>query len=673
MCLSPYQILAIESSNLIINNPDSITIKVGVYENSPLSFQNENGEFDGIFPSLVKYIAQLEEWNIQFMFGNFNDLLNALNNSEIDLLGVVAYSDERAQFLSYNTENVFTNWGEVFTHQGSGIESFLDLEGRKIGVLDNDIHYIGGSGLKQLLESFDVNCTFHTYESYDKVFSALNQGEVDAGVINRLKGAEYVEYDNVEKTNLIFNPIENYFVAPKNGTYSALILSRIDDHLKSMKQDHASEYYQILSRFLNPNITRTVIPTWVIVLLIGIFGIAVIGIVFSFSLKNLVKKRTMELEKAHENYKQTEEKLRRSQKLEAIGLLAGGIAHDFNNILTVINGYSRMLLEMENLDSEVRESVNEILKAGEKASTLTKRLLTFSRTTFGELKVLDINQIILDLDKLLHRLISEDVELNLDLEQKPCYVLADSASIEQVLINLVANANDAVGPHGIIQIRTRMDDENTLKIIVEDNGIGMDPNTLDHLFEPFFTTKEVGKGTGLGLSTVYGIVKQLKGKIDVESQVGVGSKFIISLPLVKSISNPPEQNDKLFLKKANNSSKTILLVEDEESVQKITQKILEGAGFQIITAKNGTEALNLIKAGNIQIDLVLSDIIMPEMNGAELEQQCQKIKPNLKFLFFSGYPAKKVEESGIPFDPNRLLQKPYLPSDLLRKISELIS
>ncbi len=673
LLFSPYQALAIESSNLIINNLENITIKVGVYENSPLSFQNEQGEFDGIFPSLIKKIAQLEEWNIQFMFGNFSSLMNALNKSEIDLLGVVAYSNERAEYLDFNTENVLTNWGEIFMYKGSGIETFLDIEGKKIGVLNNDIYYIGENGLKYLLESFEVNCTFQIFESYDEIFSAINQGEIDAGVVNRLKGAEYIKYDNIQKTNLIFNPISLYFVTPKNSTNSGLILSRIDDHLKTMKQNPNSEYYQILSRYLNTNITRTIIPTWLLVLFFGIIAIAVIGVSFSFILRNQVKKRTMELEQSHEAYRKSEEKLQRSQKLEAVGLLTGGIAHDFNNILTVINGYSRMLLEMENLDSDVYKSVQEILNAGEKASSLTKRLLTFSRTTFSELKVMDINQLLLDLDKMLHRLISEDVELILDLEEKQCLVLADSTSIQQLLINLVVNARDAVGPHGKIQIRTRKADIDTVKIIVEDNGIGMDQNILDHLFEPFFTTKEVGKGTGLGLSTVYGIVKQLKGNIEVKSQKGKGSTFIIALPLVKMDSRSIESNEKVDQKKPIGSQKKILLVEDNKSVLKITQKILEGAGFQIFTARNGTEALNLIKAGNIQFDLVLSDIIMPVMNGVELEKKCRIINPKLKFLFISGYPAKKVEERGIPFDPSRLLQKPYLPADLLRKISELIA
>ncbi|MHA1892639.1 MAG: ATP-binding protein, partial [Promethearchaeota archaeon] len=392
-----------------------------------------------------------------------------------------------------------------------------------------------------------------------------------------------------------------------------------------------------------------------------------------FILRNQVKKRTMELEQSHEAYRKSEEKLQRSQKLEAVGLLAGGIAHDFNNILTVINGYSRMLLENENLDAEVRDSVKEILKAGKKAASLTKKLLTFSRTTIDEFKVIDINNLILDVDKMLHRLISEDVEFILDLEDGECLVLADSASIEQMLINLVINARDAVGPHDRIQIRTRKHEGNKVKIYIEDNGIGMDKDIISHLFEPFFTTKEVGKGTGLGLSTVYGIVKQLKGTINVESEKGKGSTFIITLPLV---SERPQSIDSIGKKEQytpQKLQKRILLVEDNQSVQKITQKILEDAGFQIVCAKNGNEALNSIKAGNIQFDLVLSDIIMPEMNGFELKQECKKICPNLRFLFISGYPAKKVEERGIQIDPSIILKKPYLPEELLHKISELIS
>lgn len=379
---------------------------------------------------------------------------------------------------------------------------------------------------------------------------------------------------------------------------------------------------------------------------------------------------------------QLEAALSGAQKLEAIGRLAGGVAHDFNNLLTIVTGASDLLTAHPRCDSQQRELIHMIRSASERGTALTRQLLAFSRKQLLRPVVLDLNALIVQLEKMLCRLIGEDIELLTQLNPEIGLIKADAGQIEQVIINLVVNARDAMPLGGKIWIST----ENAAaphgcngtaahsactRLTVRDNGCGMDRETLSHIFEPFFTTKEVGKGTGLGLATVYGIIKQSDGFIEVESEPAAGTTFSIYLPqTTESLACPSER---LFAPAADSSSATILVAEDEQDVRRMVRRILEAQGYIVLEAVNGKDALHVSCQYPSSIQLLLTDTIMPSMGGPELAEKLRHFRPEMKVLFVSGYTddsllKRKVLASGQPF-----LQKPFSPQTLLHKIQEILT
>src|ERR1700674_1371441 len=382
--------------------------------------------------------------------------------------------------------------------------------------------------------------------------------------------------------------------------------------------------------------------------------------------------------------KHLEEMLRKAQKMEGIGLLAGGIAHDFNNLLSVIIGYSEILLDGTHLDTKMHGQCEEIKKAGDRAASLTRQLLAFSRQQILAPKVLNLNTVVLETGKMLKRLIGEDIEFRTTLDPTLGSVKADPGQIEQDIMNLVVNARDAIPEGGKIVIETsnaELDDKYAIRhppsiagryslLAVSDTGIGMDEETRSHIFEPFFTTKELGKGTGLGLSTVYGIVKQSGGFIWVYSEIGHGTIFKVYLPRVDEAvqqSQPCESPPELF-----RGTETIFLVEDEESVRTLTRTLLEEAGYTVIEASNGIQALEAAGSYSRPIHLLLTDVVMPGMNGPTLADSMLVTHPKMKALCMSGYTSTFANFSGLVDRGVRLLQKPFSRDMLLRKVREVI-
>jgi PAS domain S-box-containing protein len=382
---------------------------------------------------------------------------------------------------------------------------------------------------------------------------------------------------------------------------------------------------------------------------------------------------------------QLESRLRQAQKLESVGRLAGGVAHDFNNLLTLINGYSDFLLATLHTDDSLWLQVNEIKKAGEHAAGLTRQLLTFSRQQIIEPKPLDVNNIVKDAERMLQRLIGEDVELVTTLDPLLGQVMADPGQINQVIMNLVVNSRDAMPDGGKLEICTKSVDldENTVAehpdavpgsyvlMTVTDNGIGIDESTLQSVFEPFFTTKGHGKGTGLGLSTVYGIVKQSGGWIEVRSELRQGTSFRIYLPRVEA--RQATDSAVAAASKALQGSETVLLVEDHDEVRKLTRTILEAYGYYVLEAANGSEALVVEKGHASEIDLLLTDVILPGMNGKSLSERLQVLRPKLKVLFTSGYPAEVIARRGVLERDVAYLPKPFSPEALASKVREVLS
>ncbi|HEY6903002.1 MAG TPA: PAS domain S-box protein [Candidatus Acidoferrales bacterium] len=383
--------------------------------------------------------------------------------------------------------------------------------------------------------------------------------------------------------------------------------------------------------------------------------------------------------------KNLEEQFRQAQKMEAVGRLSGGVAHDFNNLLGVIIGYAEFLQERLDPENTFRGSVDEILNAGKRAAALTRQLLAFSRQQVLDPKVIDLNGAVSDMEKLLRRLIGEDVALSTQLASDLGRVKADQGQLEQVVMNLAVNARDAMPQGGKLIIATEnmiMDDVFVRQypypvqpgpyvcLSVTDSGIGMDAETKARAFEPFFTTKEKGKGTGLGLSTVYGVVKQSGGYIDIFSSPGAGTTFKIYLPRVDEavkLSAPSQGGAGSF-----DGNETILLAEDEASLRRLTRATLEQSGYKVLEAKDGVEALALSEAFDLPIDLLLTDVVMPGMGGRALAQELTRRRPEIRVVYMSGYTGQGVGTQG-PIDlGSDFLSKPFSRVVLARKIREAL-
>jgi signal transduction histidine kinase len=396
--------------------------------------------------------------------------------------------------------------------------------------------------------------------------------------------------------------------------------------------------------------------------------------------------REMEERRATEEaLRKSEEELRHSQKMEAVGRLAGGVAHDFNNLLTAIIGYAELIATRTTSNSLAKQNAELIRKAGEQAATLTRQLLAFSRKQILQPKVIDLNALVVEMEKLLRRVIGERFDLQSHPNAENGRVRADPSQLEQVVLNLGVNARDAMPRGGKLIIRTeevRLDRTTASQIAtslkpgdyvvlsVTDTGAGMDEETKSHIFEPFFTTKGPGKGTGLGLATVYGIVRQTGGGISVESEPGKGSTFRIYLPqelapvdFARTSHAPVEKSDNF---------ETVLVVEDEEIVRELVCEVLEDQGYNVLCAPDGIEALNLAEEFEGPIHLLVTDVIMPQMNGHELAVKLSRLRSDMKVLYVSGYSDNDIGDHGT-LDPRyELLEKPFTPQTLARKIREVI-
>jgi two-component system, cell cycle sensor histidine kinase and response regulator CckA len=397
--------------------------------------------------------------------------------------------------------------------------------------------------------------------------------------------------------------------------------------------------------------------------------------------EDITERRRAEQERAR-----LEADLRQAQKMESVGRLAGGVAHDFNNLLTVINGHGDLMLSRLNEGDPLRNSLVEIRKAGGRAADLTRQLLAFSRKQIVEPKPVDLNQVVAETRNMFERLAGEDIELVTLPAPRLGAVMADPGQLHQVLLNLVVNAKDAMPGGGRLTIQTANLDLDQdfaaahseiapgpyVLLTVGDTGTGMDRETLEHLFEPFFTTKDVGKGTGLGLSTVYGIVRQCGGWIWVDSQPGLGSTFKIYLPRVELAPAPAAAAAPPPVPGSLRGAETVLVVEDQEDVRRLTVEILKNYGYRVLEAALGGDALLLAERHPGPIHLMLADVAMPRMTGTELAGRMEPLRPRMKVLYMSGYTDSAIVHHGVLEAGINFLQKPFNPDGLTRAIRQVL-
>jgi PAS domain S-box-containing protein len=395
--------------------------------------------------------------------------------------------------------------------------------------------------------------------------------------------------------------------------------------------------------------------------------------------KDISHRKLAEQERLH-----LEEQLRQAQKMEAVGRLAGGVAHDFNNILMVINGYVQLVLRRLSPRHPLRQNLNEIRKAGERAASLTGQLLAFSRRQFLVPRILDLNKVVADTKEMLRRVIGEDVELVIRQGCKLAKVLADPGQIAQVLVNLAVNARDAMPGGGRLTIETGNVDLREAEtgdlpgaapgpyvmLAVSDTGVGMSKELMEHMFEPFFTTRERGKGTGLGLSTVYGIVKQSGGYVRAQSEPGQGSAFRIYLPCARVGSGKPAaRSGKARLAKGR---ETVLVVEDELAVRQVVAATLRSCGYKVLEARSGEEAMRRLRRHEGPLHLLLTDLVMPRMNGRKVADSVRTLYPEVKVVFMSGYTDDALLRHGVSDTQGSFLQKPFTMETLTQEVREVL-
>ncbi|MCI0469802.1 MAG: response regulator [Nitrospirae bacterium] len=380
-----------------------------------------------------------------------------------------------------------------------------------------------------------------------------------------------------------------------------------------------------------------------------------------------------------------EEQLRQSQKMESIGLLAGGIAHDFNNILTGIIGYADLAINRMAADDPLYEYIKEVSESAERAASLTHQLLAFSRKQVLKPQIINLNDTVMKMDKMLRRIIGEHIIFKTHLSDNICLVKADPAQIEQVIMNLSLNARESMPSGGSLEIETYnlITNEGYARIhgiisgeyvvmSISDTGGGIRNEIKEHIFEPFFTTKEKGKGTGLGLSIVYGIVKQHNGHIEMQSEIGKGTTFRVYLPVTREDSAPKKEKGKPTLRQIHKGAGSILVVEDEAHVRSLVTEILKMSGYTVKEAKNGIEALSIVKEGKTDFDLIVTDVIMPEMGGIELSAALKKMDPAVKVLFMSGYTDDMITPEVVSDKEKYLIAKPFSPDDFIKKVKKIL-
>jgi len=406
-----------------------------------------------------------------------------------------------------------------------------------------------------------------------------------------------------------------------------------------------------------------------------------------------VAERTAEMQEANERLRsemeqrqKIEEELLRTRKLETIGRLAGGIAHDFNNLMTIIVGYCESLHSATASSPVLQKQVNEIYKAAEQANSLTRQLLAFSRRRRLQSSLLNLNDVLTDMSDMLRRLLRDDIDVTIRTDPASCLIRANRGQIEQVIINLVINAAHAMPRGGKLLLAvasTKLDEGRSsispggqpssfVRLTVGDTGIGMDPEVKARIFDPFFTTKEPGKGTGLGLTTVYGIVKQADGHIAVESEETKGSTFQLYFPLIEKTIGTEAQSQRVF-HGPTRGSETILVVDDQEALCTLLSVILRNKGYSVLNAQNGQEALRLVRDHPSRIDLIITDMVMPQLGGRELADTLRGLQPKIKILLMSGYMDKAEDVKELVSCGYGFIEKPFTPETLLQKVRDVIA
>jgi signal transduction histidine kinase len=663
-------LLSPEEKQWLTEHPN---IKMAIRDNPPLMMRGESiASFHGLSIDYVHLIEHRLGINFRMVYyATQKDQFDGARKREVDTAAAFVWSPDRLGEFNFTPPYIVLE-NKIVARTGflAGPTNLERMGGKRVAV-------VHGTALEKYLEKYQGLLTIVPMPDEQTILQETSFGAVDAAIIDMARASYYIQEAKINNLTVVGSVDFSYkfcFASRKDWPILNSILSKA---LASITQEEREAIFR-----------KWIYPDSPAILKTGTFWLAVTGSgMIVFTIMILFWNRTLRrrVEKSNAELSVVNEQLRQSQKMEAVGQLAGGIAHDFNNILMAIIGYADLLRMKTKEDAPIRAYAEHILEAADRAAHLTHELLAFSRRQILNPQPLDLNEIISRLKTLLRRGIGENIELK-TVFSKETMVYVDRAQIELVLINLANNARDAMPQGGILTIETEtIALDNTFRRIhgfgdpgmyvlvsVTDTGMGMDEKTRMRIFEPFFTTKEVGKGTGLGLSMVYGVIKQHQGYISVESTPGKGTKFTIYLPLLPLVSDRQSLSSIAAEETFPGGTETLLLAEDDEVLRKLSRSLLEEAGYKVIEAKNGEDAIEEFLGHKDEIKMLIFDMIMPRKGGMEAFKEIKIIKPDIKAIFVSGYTADKLYMDRMLRGESELIFKPISPGTLLKKVREIL-
>ncbi|HHP7234524.1 MAG TPA: ATP-binding protein [Desulfobacterales bacterium] len=668
-------------------------LRVGVYQNYPLSFVDAQGNVRGFFIDLLEHIARKEDWQIEYVPASWSECLENLHAGKIDLLGVIAFSDERNQRFDYTYESVFTEWGQIYVNPDADIESILDFKDKKIAVLQADMHY---QNLRDLVERFGFRCRFIEAFEYEDVMMLVERGICSAGLVSHFYGLQYEGRFRVSRSPIILSPQKLYWATSNN--HNPVMLYRLDLQIRQLKGDENSIYYTSLNQWFGMQ-TRSGLTKWILwgsviagSLMLFFFGTSMV-------LRSKVKSRTRELSannqalqeeieqrrKAEHQRSLLENRLQRAQKMEAIGTLAGGVAHDLNNILSGLVSYPEILLLDLPTDSPLRKPILTMKDSGERAAAIVQDLLTLARRGVAVTEVLNLNDIVrryLESPEFA-RLQAEhpNVTCRTVLSSELFDIVGSPVHLSKTVMNLVVNGIEAITGNGELVVTTEnryldrslsgydtVPEGEYVVLTVSDTGVGINPADLDRIFEPFYTRKKMGRsGSGLGMAVVWGTVKDHHGHIDIRTRKQQGTRFHLYFPMTRRGRDFPGAS--ACIQDWMGHGETILIVDDIGQQREIATEMLRRLGYRTITVESGEAAVGYLEKH--RVDLLLLDMIMePGLDGLDTYRRIAAKHPRQKAVIVSGFSENRRVRAAQRMGAGPYVKKPYTLETLGRAVKQ---
>jgi signal transduction histidine kinase/ActR/RegA family two-component response regulator len=663
--------LSPEEIEWLAGHPD---IRIGVRNTPPLVVRDErDGSFRGI---AIDYVRLLERrLGVRFKIIHYDvwrDLIEDARQRKIDVLITAVWSPDRASWLSF-TRPYFILTSKIIARQGAmdKVESVEQLRGRKIGVLE-------GSATHEYMKRYEGLFTIVSLRDEGSGLADVSFGGLDAVIMDMGLASYYIQKDNITNLEVVGGINQNYEYGIASRSDWPRLHHIMVKGLASITRDEREAIHRRWIPSASPASILKSNVFWFSVVGSGLFVFVIMLLLWNSTLRRSILKSNTEL-------LAITEQLHQAQKMEAVGQLAGGIAHDFNNILMAIIGYGDILRMKLREDPRLCGYIDQIIESAGRAASLTNDLLAFSRRRILNPEAVDLNKVVANMMTLLSKGLGGGVEVKTSFN-KETMVYVERNQIELAIINLANNARDAMPGGGVLTIETDVIDMDSAfrklngfgkegayaVVTLADNGTGMDAETKRRIFEPFFTTKEAGRGTGLGLSMVYGVIKQHHGYISVESEPGKGTTFRIYLPLLPPDVQVERAPAVIVEDRPRRGTETILIAEDDDVLRALNRKVLEEAGYKVIEAVNGAQAVELFREHRDEIKLVILDVIMPVKGGVEAFVEIRDTKPSVRAMFISGYGKDKLSLGGIKAPEADVIFKPVSTTTLLNKIREIL-